>query len=1351
MKLMSISSHFAGFKRLAMAVVLCAAAVAQAALKSPETTPPTDYREGYTASVVPKAGNSITLYENAKLSKVIGVKGDFFFLHSNYSLPYLAECEWSNVDGVETSDGLFHYHYEKDGDTEYALCQFQGKFRGSYLFVTTLKLFQDGPAIKAQVVGTSYPWSSPYGSNQETLTFQNTYFEDLSAIVGSSGGMTRFCLSNVSLMFAEGGASIKATFSDLDGNVISEQMVEYGEAATPPDEALVPAIAGYVFAGWDGDYSVIQKDVVFKPVYHKLCEVRFVDGDGQLIGSVQTVEERKAATPPDMTGASHNGAPFYAWDGDTDLILDDTTFTAIYRNVPVWTTGSYELTNWTSAAKNVLPAATLANNAISYYSEGTRTDNKPENLTDRAVPPVKTTYEKIVGVKGGNIEWTLDQPYYIDSVSFFTSWGDGGRDGIAVDQILYKCDGGTEWIEAAGPIDANSVSFGVGDSTTSGNLFATLANTNGVAFMEKATALKVVFSSQQDNSGAGYVEIEATGKNQAELDGGAVVTFLDWNGTVLQTNFVAYGAAATPPADPVREGYKFIGWDADFSFIDRALTVTAQYHKWCSVTFKDADGTQIGEVQRVEETLAAEPPNMTGRTFHGATFLNWDGDPSVINDDIVFTAVYGSIPNEVLAFIAAHGDQLPADALVWAGGAQGEWNTTELCWVRPNGSVTSWTDGSKAVFPGAATITLNGERSVAEMLVFADVVLQGGDITLVAPAKIAYYAAATLRFVCNVKGEDGLVHTTCPETIFSSVFAPDTCLLEVDSESGADAASTSTNLWFRNVNLSEVSNIRGTMYAKQGSSTPTLTFDAVTKAKGSGDIAGQVLFFENDGETLTAQFQMQAYNYGKQYMYCIKVELKQIGNDVYGCVLYRKYSSSAHGLGVDNWDEIAPSNGQECHLYNVQLIQKLPTDIVTEIAGDCQVTGNLMVNAGKFSVVGSGKLGGGTMTTPVFIANDAVYEYASDFEQTFKGPINMKVGGSASTTSGRFVIATNAYVKINCSAEYTERVYAHTDVYGYAYVNDGNYHDFYSNSQGIYVHDGGTLSLGSGYGVYGHRNWIMIVEAGGTIIYRNKQNAGLAESGTQVLGGEIQFPTDYSANPQDNFFTKLVMQDGARLTGEIYTWAYGAYTHEIGGTTPSFIDVEKVRVGRTGDCNQWKNYTVGSGAKCVETLNVADVTGDAEADLVVSSELYANPYTIFTDATAQYFGIAKKGDGTVKFTGTSTNYNASLSLEAGSVAFGPEAKFNASAFILTGNGTFELETGAEVSFTDSSTQTWTADKTLDIQGELYRHTLRVGTDENGLTPEQLAQITYHGKPGRITIDGEGYLHGPGKGTKFVLQ
>ena len=64
------------------------------------------------------------------------------------------------------------------------------------------------------------------------------------------------------------------------------------------------------------------------------------------------------------------------------------------------------------------------------------------------------------------------------------------------------------------------------------------------------------------------------------------VTFVDHDGTVLKTETVESGKSATPPQEPIREGYNFIGWDKAYNNVTTDLTVTAEYEKnYSSPTF----------------------------------------------------------------------------------------------------------------------------------------------------------------------------------------------------------------------------------------------------------------------------------------------------------------------------------------------------------------------------------------------------------------------------------------------------------------------------------------------------------------------------------------------------------------------------------------------------------------------------------------------------------------------------------------------------------------------------------------------------------------------------------------------
>ena len=64
------------------------------------------------------------------------------------------------------------------------------------------------------------------------------------------------------------------------------------------------------------------------------------------------------------------------------------------------------------------------------------------------------------------------------------------------------------------------------------------------------------------------------------------VIFKDWDDSILSTQTVSAGSAATAPEVPNRPSYRFIGWDIDFSNISSDLIVTALYKK-TSVFFAD--------------------------------------------------------------------------------------------------------------------------------------------------------------------------------------------------------------------------------------------------------------------------------------------------------------------------------------------------------------------------------------------------------------------------------------------------------------------------------------------------------------------------------------------------------------------------------------------------------------------------------------------------------------------------------------------------------------------------------------------------------------------------------------------
>ena len=117
------------------------------------------------------------------------------------------------------------------------------------------------------------------------------------------------------------------------------------------------------------------------------------------------------------------------------------------------------------------------------------------------------------------------------------------------------------------------------------------------------------------------------------------VTFMDGK-TVLKTEKVQHGSAATAPEVPKKDGKTFSKWDKDFKNITSDLTINAVYDvDTFTVTFKD--GEKVLETQTVEYEAAATAPD-TARLLppEGMHFAKWDKDFSKVTEDIEVSAVY---------------------------------------------------------------------------------------------------------------------------------------------------------------------------------------------------------------------------------------------------------------------------------------------------------------------------------------------------------------------------------------------------------------------------------------------------------------------------------------------------------------------------------------------------------------------------------------------------------------------------------------------------------------------------------------------------------------------------------------
>ena len=140
-----------------------------------------------------------------------------------------------------------------------------------------------------------------------------------------------------------------------------------------------------------------------------------------------------------------------------------------------------------------------------------------------------------------------------------------------------------------------------------------------------------------DNPRTIQVTSDTTLTAEFAIEGGCLVTFVDWDGTVLSSVSVVPGEAATAPTDPTREGYTFIGWDKDFSAVADHMTITAQYQiNRYRVRFFD-DDTLLKTDSVAYQSAATAPVN----PYHeGYTFTGWDQAFDSITSDLDVYAQY---------------------------------------------------------------------------------------------------------------------------------------------------------------------------------------------------------------------------------------------------------------------------------------------------------------------------------------------------------------------------------------------------------------------------------------------------------------------------------------------------------------------------------------------------------------------------------------------------------------------------------------------------------------------------------------------------------------------------------------
>lgn len=119
------------------------------------------------------------------------------------------------------------------------------------------------------------------------------------------------------------------TFKGKYGEILSTQILNKGDAATAPS---APAIIGYDFVGWDKEFSDILEDTVVTAIYEEVgyFTVTFKDKDGEIIYECFVNSGCSASAPEAPT---LEGFVFTGWDKDFSEVNEDIEVNATYEEI----------------------------------------------------------------------------------------------------------------------------------------------------------------------------------------------------------------------------------------------------------------------------------------------------------------------------------------------------------------------------------------------------------------------------------------------------------------------------------------------------------------------------------------------------------------------------------------------------------------------------------------------------------------------------------------------------------------------------------------------------------------------------------------------------------------------------------------------------------------------------------------------------------------------------------------------------------------------------------------------------------------------------------------------------------
>ena len=376
-------------------------------------------------------------------------------------------------------------------------------------------------------------------------------------------------------------------FLDIDHSVLLEQPVAEGHAAMLPPE---PQREEAAFTGWSADTSNVQQDMDVLALYDGLTDkvtVNVIAGEN---GTVDPLGET---------------ACFY--DGELKLTIQPNEG---YHTDRVLVNGEI-----TACEDNTLTLEHIRSNTTVtvLFARNTYTVSLADGLTGKVFAALPVEY-------GEDAVLPEATPWH--EGYHFTGWSADGR------IITADCT-----ITANYEQNSYTVRFVDYDGTELS--VQTVLHGEAAELPASPAREGYTFVGWSGDVSAVTGDMTVTALYAVKT---CTVFFTDWDGTVLKTQEVSYGEDAEAPQAPSREGYTFTGWSGDYTNVTESRILMAQYERLSfTVRFVDYDGTELSS-QSVFWGEAAAAPEAPVR--EGYAFTGWDADFSNIRADLAVTAQY---------------------------------------------------------------------------------------------------------------------------------------------------------------------------------------------------------------------------------------------------------------------------------------------------------------------------------------------------------------------------------------------------------------------------------------------------------------------------------------------------------------------------------------------------------------------------------------------------------------------------------------------------------------------------------------------------------------------------------------